>query len=114
MAIPHTARLLSAANTDNAAVVKAAAGIVFAIQGVNAAAATRYLKLYNKATAPASTDTPIKTLALQASLPFSFSWLDLGLDFPLGIGYRLVTGSADNDATAVTAGDILGLNIDYA
>lgn len=106
-----TFRLVSAANSDNATVVKNSAGKVFTIQGLNAAAATRWLKLYDKATAPASTDTPKKTYALQASVPFTFNLA--GYQFANGIGFRLVTGSADNDNTAVTAGDILGLNIDY-
>jgi hypothetical protein len=106
-----TARLVSAANSDNATVVKNTAGKVYLIQGLNAAAATRWLKLYNKATTPASTDVPVKTFALQASVPFTFNLG--GYAFSNGIGYRIVTGSADNDNTAVTAGDILGLNIDY-
>jgi hypothetical protein len=50
------------------------------------------------------------TLALPASAPFRFEFAN-GADFPIGLGFRLVTGSADNDATAVAANDILGLNL---
>lgn len=107
-----TSRLLSAANSDNPTVVKNAAGSVFSIQGQNAAAAVRWLKLYDKATAPSSADTPVKSIALAASVPFSFQWL-AGYPFVNGISFRLVNGSADNDNTAVTAADILGLNIDF-
>ena len=104
-------RLLSAANSDNATIVKAAPGRIYSITGWNAAAVT-YLKLYNKATAPASTDTPLHTEYLAASQKFQLSF-PRGLNFTAGIGYRLVTGVADNDATAVAAAAVLGLNIDY-
>jgi hypothetical protein len=105
-----TARLLSAAGSDNATLVLARRVLVRTIIGYNAAAAARYLKIYDKATAPASTDTPILTFYLPASTAFAF---DLVHETAVGLGYRLVTGSADNDANAVTAADILGLNIMY-
>ncbi len=109
-----TARLLSAANTTNSTLVKNSAGRVFSIKGQNAAAGVRWLKLYNKATAPTvGTDTPVQTLVLPASAPFSFEWRN-GYSFSTGIGFGLTVNAADNDTTAVTAGDILGLNIDYA
>jgi hypothetical protein len=81
------------------------------IIGYNASAAARYLKIYDKATAPASTDTPVLTFYLPALTAFAF---DLNHETALGLGYRLVTGSADNDANAVTAADILGMNIAYS
>jgi hypothetical protein len=113
--VPSTARLLSASGSSGeAANVKATAGRIFAIQGANVASAARYLKLYNSATAPtAGAGTPTKTLYLPPSSAFAFDW-PLGLTFSSGIGYTLVTGSADNSSTSVTAADILGLNIDYA
>jgi hypothetical protein len=106
-----TARLLSAANSDNATVVKAAKGKIYIITGWNAATVS-YLKLYDKATAPASTDTPRHTEYLAASQKFQLNFPN-GLQFASGIGYRLVTGSADNDTGAVAAAAVLGLNIDY-
>lgn len=106
-----TARLLSAANSDNAALVIGRRASIRTIIGHNANAAARYLKIYDKATAPASTDTPIFTFYLPPSAAFAF---DLDHETSLGLGYRLVTGNADNDATAVSAGDILGLNIAYS
>ena len=106
-----TARLLSAANSDNATLVLARRVKVRTIIGYNAAASARYLKLYDKATAPASTDTPIFTFYLPASTAFAF---DLDHETTVGFGYRIVTDNADNGATSVTAADILGLNIAYA
>jgi len=113
--IPSTARLLSAAGSSGDATnVKASAGRVYSIQGVNVATSARYLKLYNSASAPtAGSGTPVKTLYLPASAAFVFDW-PLGLTFATGIGFTLVTGSADNSSTSVTAADILALNIDYA
>ena len=105
-----TVRLLSAAASDNATLVKGSATYLRRITGYNAAAAGRYLKLYDKATAPASTDTPRKTYYLPATLAFA---LDLDDYFLTGLGFRLTVGNADNDATNLTAGDILGLNVDY-
>lgn len=112
--IASTYRLLSAAGTSgDAANVKASAGRLYAIQGYNAASSVRYLKLYNSASAPtAGSGTPVKTLALPPTAAFAFDW-PLGYTFATGIGFTLVTGSADNSSSSVTAADIVGLNIDY-
>lgn len=110
---PTTAsRIPSSAATVNATSAKATAGKLFSVNGHNASAGVIYLKFYNKATAPTvGTDTPVLTLAIPASVPFSFD-LD-GFVFATGIGYGLTTVAADNGTTAVGAGDILGLNVVY-
>lgn len=108
-----TGRLLSVAASTNSTNVKASAGRVYAIQGYNAANAVRYFKLYNKATAPTvGTDTPVKTLALPPGVGFAFDW-SRGYAFATGIGFGLTTGAADNDTGALTAADVLGINVDY-
>lgn len=106
------ARLLSAAATTNATSVKASAGSVFKIVGDNTAAAKKYLKLYNKASAPTvGTDTPVMTICLPASATFS---IDLpALYFATGIAYAITGAAADADTTALSAGDIACLNIVY-
>lgn len=108
-----TARRVSAAASTNATSVKASAGDVGKISGFNAAAAKRYLKLYNKASAPVvGTDTPVLTLTLPAGAPFNF---DLGNHyFSTGIAYALTVNGADADTTALTAADVESLNITYA
>jgi len=111
--IASTSRMLSAAASTNATSAKASAGRLYAIQGYNAAAAVRYLKLYDKASAPTvGTDTPVKTLALPPGVGFAFDF-PLGYSFATGIAFALTTGSADADTGALTAGDVLGLNLDY-
>lgn len=111
--IATTTRLLSAAASTNATSAKASAGRLYAIQGYNAATTVRYLKLYNKASAPTvGTDTPVKTLALPPGVGFAFDW-PVGYSFATGIAFALTTGSPDADTGALTAADVLGLNLDY-
>lgn len=113
--IATVARLPSAAGTTNSTLVKNAEGRVYFIVGYNAAATPRYLKLYSKATAPTiGTDVPLLSLPLPPQAGFAFDYEDIGVYFPLGIGYGMTTGTADNDTGALTAADVLGLNIGYA
>jgi len=107
-------RLVAAAASTNAVNVKNTPGRIYKIDGYNAAAAIRYLKIYAKASAPTvGTDTPLATIALAPSSRFEVNWADLGLYCALGIGLALTTGSADSDTGAVSANDVLGLNIAY-
>jgi len=113
------ARLLSAAASTNATVVKATPGNLFTIVGVNVNASARYLKIYNKATSPTvGTDTPVATLYLPPTAvgggQFSFNFMSQPLDFSAGIGFALTTAAADADTGALTAGDVIALNITYA
>lgn len=111
MRVTNTARLLSAAASVNATLVSSTGVIVGRVTGYNARASAVYLKLYDKASAPAETDTPRKTLYLPASSAFALDMEDV---FGNGLGYRLTTAGADNSTAALTAADILALNIDYA
>ncbi len=107
-------RILSAAADTNATSAKASAGDLFVIHGHNASATARYLKLYNKASAPTvGTDTPVMTLYLPPLLTFKFEF-NKGHYFSTGIAYALTTGVADADTGALTAADVLGLNVVYA
>ena len=104
-----TARLLSAATT-NATNVKGSAGALGFIYAINLNAAVRYLKLYNKATAPTvGTDTPVATLAIPASTTGAGFMLPIpgGAAFTTGIGYATTTGVADADTGAVAANEII-------
>lgn len=104
----------SAAST-NATSVKASAGQVYAMQCFNVNAAVRYVKLYNKASAPTvGTDTPVKTLAIPgntAGAGFVIGWPQ-GLAFGTGIAFALTTEATDAGTTAVAANEIT-VNIDY-
>jgi hypothetical protein len=114
-----TARLLSAAASTNATSVKASAGNVFNIVGTQTNAAARYLKLYNKASAPTvGTDTPIWTFYLPpTAVGGGLFTLDFGaqpLYFSTGIAYALTTAAADADTGALSAGDVIAMNIAYS
>lgn len=106
-------RLVSSAANTNATVVWAAPVTVHHIVGYNAKASAVFLKLYQLASnfaVPDENATPLMTIYLPSASAFALDFSD-GLQIPVGLGYRLTTGSADNDTGAVASGDILGLNI---
>ena len=70
----------------------------------NANAAIRYVKFYDKATAPAETDTPIIRIMVPAGGAANLM-SEAGIVFVLGLGVRIVTGAADNDDTGVTSAE---------
>ena len=103
-------RLASAAASVNATVAKASAGRLYKIYGYNAATSVRFLKLYNKASAPTvGTDAPVVTIPLSPSREFDIDLGLIGQYFSTGIAYGLTTGAADADTGALTAADVVGL-----
>lgn len=94
-------------------VAKASAGQFGGGVICNRSASERFLKIYNKATAPTQADTPIFTISLPpgpaTGLP---SWMT-GVAFSAGISVRATTGLADNDTGAPTANDVV-VNLLYA
>lgn len=112
--IASTGRLASAAGSTNATNLKTTAGRVYNIQGINVAAYPVYLVLYDSAASPPVPGTTAirKKIPLAASAAFSFDW-PTGLKFGTGIGFALTKLAADADTTALVAGDVLQLNIDY-
>jgi len=102
-----------AAGSTNATSVKATAGQVYKIHAFNAAGATKYLKLYDKASAPTvGTDTPVEVYPLAAGVQTAIAWEGIGMPFSLGIAYALTGGVADADTTALSANDVI-LNMGY-
>jgi len=100
-------RVHSAATT-NATSVKASAGTIGGIYVTNTNAAVRYLKLYNKASAPTvGTDVPVWTIAIPANSERDIP-IPGGMAFSTGIAFAITTGAADTDATAVAANEITG------
>jgi hypothetical protein len=109
-----TARLLTSAATTNSTLVKNAAGNLHKIT-LNVAVAGKFLKIYNKASAPTiGTDTPVMTIPLPTT---GLVQLDFGANghyFSAGIGFGLTGAIADADTTAVASGDITGINVIYS
>jgi hypothetical protein len=98
-------RVVAAAST-NAALIKEGPAEVVGVILANTAAAVKYVKLYDKATAPDQNDTPIFTFALPAGRTEDIS-LPARLDTENGLGIRITNLPADNDNTAVTAVDVI-------
>lgn len=103
------------ANTDNATLVKAGTVKVASISVCNINAAVRYLKLYNKATAPTcGTDVPVTRLVMPINgcTSYNLGGGNSQAGFALGLGYCMVTGITDASTTAVAASEQL-VNICY-
>lgn len=108
-------KLVSASST-NATSLKGSAGEIGYLAAFNLNAAARYLKLYNKASAPTvGTDTPVHTLLLPGNTAGAGFVLPIvgGISFSTGIAFALTTGIADSDTGAVAANEIV-VNIGYA
>lgn len=100
-----THHAISGAST-NATSVKTSAGTLGGLQVSNINAAARYLKLYNKASAPTvGTDTPVMTILLPANSNQFITASAGGLRFSTGIAYALTTGIAVADTGAVSAAE---------
>ncbi len=91
--------------------IKASPGQVGGWYLSNNASSVRYVKLYDKATAPSSGDTPKMTLTLPANSAANVL-AGAGVDFTSGIGIRVSTGVADNDTGAPTTNEVV-VNLFY-
>ena len=100
-----TAYNLTSAATTNAASVKASAGSLFELSLSNVTAATVYLKLYNKASAPTvGTDVPIMTIPVAAGAVWSAEFGRIGKRFSTGIALAITGAAAATDTTVIAAG----------
>lgn len=105
-------KAISAAST-NATNVKNSGGKLYHVIAINLNASIRYLKLYNKASAPTvGSDTPTAVIPLPPNVPVIITTA-VGMQFSTGLAYALTTGIADSDTGAVAANEIL-VNIQYA
>ena len=87
--------------------VKSSAGQVYGWYLFNTGSQTRYVKLYNKATAPTvGTDTPVMTIPLPAGGGANV-FSDIGLAFSSGIGIGATQGVADNNTSAPASNEVL-------
>jgi len=98
--------LISAATT-NATSVKASPGSIGVLIVCNNASTKRYLKLYDKASAPTvGTDTPVLTLMLAPGETVQCNTGPYGIKLSAGIAYALVQNIAVSDTTAVALNDM--------
>jgi hypothetical protein len=87
-------------------IAKATPGRLYGWYLSNTGVAVAYVKLYDKATAPTSADTPVLTIPVAAGgfVPFQHP---VGLSFSAGISARAVTGVADNDNTGAGSNEVI-------
>lgn len=109
----NTQSRLNAAATTNATLVKASAGNLYNLNMTNNSAATKFVKFFNKATAPVpGTDAPVLVFAIPAGQTVNVVY-EVPWRFATGIGFAITGLGTDADATAVAAGDVL-LAYDWA
>jgi hypothetical protein len=98
---------ISAAST-NATSLKASAGSVGQVTVSNVNAAMRYLKFYNKASAPTvGTDTPIYVIPVPGATAGAGAAITFNppIAFSTGIAWAITTGIAHTDTGAVSANE---------
>lgn len=105
----YTPGKLVSAGSTNATVIKASAGTLGYLAASNVNAAVRYLKLYNKATAPTvGTDVPVATFVIPGSTTGGGTNIPLppqGIAFSTGISFALTTEATDAGTTGISANE---------
>lgn len=105
--VTPTQSFINSTASTNATSVKNSAGTVWSIVASNTNAAARYVKLYNKASAPTvGTDTPVMVITIPAGQTVNIHGGSNGIRFGTGIALAITTGMADSDATSVAADEI--------
>lgn len=103
-------KVISAATT-NSTLLKATTGNIYYLSASNINAAARYVKIYNKATAPTvGTDVPFLVFMVPGNTAGAGTNVALpavGINFSLGLGLAITTGVADTDTGAVAANEIV-------
>ena len=112
-------RLVSAAGTTNATLVNGGYTKLHAVNLVCASAAAKFLKIYDKASAPTvGTDTPVATFQLVPTAVngglTSINLNESPIHLRSGLAYALTGALADNDTTALTAADVVAMNVVYS
>lgn len=103
---PQTTFYNSAAST-NLNTVRNTAATVGGLQLSNTGAATRYVKLYNKASNPTlASDVPVMVFVLPAGSDRNVNFGNKGARFGTGLALAITGGAGDTDATAVGAGEV--------
>ena len=112
----NTWRLVSA-GTTNSNLVNGSGTRLNGFLAINTSGSSKYLKFYDKATAPTvGTDTPKITILIPANTlsPVYLPFGDIrGVWFSNGLGIGITGAVGDSDSTNISAGDIY-LTVIYA
>lgn len=110
---PSAGKLIAAAGT-NATLVKNSATTVGWIAAFNFSGSIKFLKVYNKSSAPVvGTDVTVQVIPIPPGGETRFTPGIAGLRLSAGFSLAITGGMADSDTTAVAAGDVL-VNWGYA
>lgn len=102
-----TLSTINSAATTNATSVKASGGTIYSINISNTGATARYVKLYNKASAPTvGIDVPVLTIPVAAGGIVLLDLGAVGLRLGAGIALAITAGAADADTAAVGASEV--------
>lgn len=97
---------VNSAATTNGASIKTSAGNLYGISAMNASATTKFVRFFNKNSAPTvGTDVPIMVVAVPATSSKEIQYVP-AVRFTTGIAVAITGGAAATDATAVAAGDV--------
>ena len=108
-----TVYTLNSAATTNATSIKTSGANLYSIVANNASATTKYVRLFNKASAPTmGTDIPVLVFAVPATNTKEFTFTPAAR-LATGLAIAITSGAAATDNTAVAAGDVQ-LYITYA
>jgi len=109
-----TTTFTSCAASTNATSTKASAGTVHQITVSNTAAATNYVKFYNKASAPTvGTDVPVLTIAVATGATVSVQGGPVGIRFATGIAWAATINAVDSDTTVLLAANTMKVAVTY-
>ncbi len=105
--VTPNASTINSAATTNATSIKASAGSVYGLVVSNTAGSSRYVKLYNKASAPTvGTDVPVLTIKVATDDVVSINVGSQGLRFTTGIALAITANAVDTDTTAIGASEV--------
>lgn len=103
-----TVAKINSAATTNATSTKTSQARLLGWSLTNTSAATKYVRFYNKASAPTvGTDSPLFIVALPPTENVSHSNTQ-PITFAAGLAYAVTGAGTDLDATAVAVGDVIG------
>lgn len=101
-----TASIVNSAATTNGTVVKGSAGTIYSITVSSTRASTCYLKFHNSATVTPGTTAVAITIAVPTNSTVTVPFGATGMRFGTGICLSITAAAADNDTTAIGAGEV--------
>lgn len=103
---PTNASIVNSAASTNGTVIKSSAGNLYGVVASNNGAGNAYVKFHNSTSVTAGTTAVALWILVAAGQTVRFDWGPLGARFSTGICMSITGAVADNDTTAVAAGQV--------